>query len=526
MNDFERQSRQSADHETLSDEVAEEISHIPTEVMDIVDAPPLAPPAPLAPGEVRTVIMSLMLTMFLAALEQTIVATALPTLGRQFGDVSNLSWVITAYLLAATAVAPVFGTLSDIYGRRVMVIISLALFMVGSVLCAVAWSLPILILARGLQGIGGGGIMPVVQTVISDVVSPRERGQYQAYFSGVWVAGGILGPVLGGFFAEHLHWSMIFWINIPLGIAALALLLPNMKKLPVFHRRRKVDWLGGVLLMASAVAIMLVLTWGGNRFLWLSPIILSMIGAAVAFALFFVWHAGRAEEPFLPLPLLGGTVVPYAIAAGGCALGAIMGLTVHLPLYYEVVYHLSASQAGLALIPLAAISTCGAAIAGRTMARARRYKRVALIGTCLATVCGAALALTTLPLWGLLVLLSVFALGLGTTFPVSVVSLQNAVARAQIGTLTGAMNFFRALMASFTVAAFTAILLMALGADISLAGEHRGPVNSIASADMVAAFRFVFAAAALMMGCAAVCLLIMEERPLAGPATRPAELAE
>jgi EmrB/QacA subfamily drug resistance transporter len=526
MNDFERQSRRAAGQEILSDEIAEEISHIPTEVIDIADAPPLAPPAPLTASEVRTILMSLLLTMFLAALEQTIVATALPTLGRQFGDVSNLSWVITAYLLAATAVAPVFGTLSDIYGRRVMVIISLALFMAGSVLCAVAPSLPILILARGLQGLGGGGIMPVVQTVISDVVSPRERGQYQAYFSGVWVAGGILGPVLGGFFAEHLHWSMIFWINVPLGVAALVLLLPNMAKLPVFHRRRKVDWLGGILLMASAVVIMLVLTWGGNRFLWLSPTILSMVGGAIALALCFVWQAGRAEEPFLPLPLLGGTVVPYAIAAGGCALGAIMGLTVHLPLYYEVVYHLTASQAGLALIPLAAISTCGAAIAGRTMARSRRYKRVAIMGTCVATVCGIVLASTTLPLWGLLVLLSVFALGLGTAFPISVVSLQNAVARAQIGTLTGAMNFFRALMASFTVAAFTAILLMALGADISLAGEHRGPVSSIASADMVVAFRFVFGAAALMMACAAVCLLIMEERPLAGPATPPAELAE
>jgi len=526
MNDFERQSRRAAGQEILSDEIAEEISHIPTEVIDIADAPPLAPPAPLTASEVRTILMSLLLTMFLAALEQTIVATALPTLGRQFGDVSNLSWVITAYLLAATAVAPVFGTLSDIYGRRVMVIISLALFMAGSVLCAVAPSLPILILARGLQGLGGGGIMPVVQTVISDVVSPRERGQYQAYFSGVWVAGGILGPVLGGFFAEHLHWSMIFWINVPLGVAALVLLLPNMAKLPVFHRRRKVDWLGGILLMASAVVIMLVLTWGGNRFLWLSPTILSMVGGAIALALCFVWQAGRAEEPFLPLPLLGGTVVPYAIAAGGCALGAIMGLTVHLPLYYEVVYHLTASQAGLALIPLAAISTCGAAIAGRTMARSRRYKRVAIMGTCVATVCGIVLASTTLPLWGLLVLLSVFALGLGTAFPISVVSLQNAVARAQIGTLTGAMNFFRALMASFTVAAFTAILLMALGADISLAGEHRGPVSSIASSDMVVAFRFVFGAAALMMACAAVCLLIMEERPLAGPATPPAELAE
>ena len=483
----------------MADTIAEEISHLPTEVIDIGDAPPLAPPAPLAKDEVRTIVISLMLTMFLAALDQTIVATALPTIGRQFNDVNNLSWVITAYLLASTAVAPVFGTLSDIYGRRAMIIVSLSLFVAGSLLCAIAPNMPVLILARGLQGLGGGGIMPVVQTVISDVVSPRERGQYQAYFSSVWMAGGILGPVVGGVFAEHLHWSMIFWINLPLSLAALALLLPKMGKIPVYHRRRKVDWLGGILLMASAVVFMLVLTWGGNRYLWLSPLIMAMIGASAALVFAFVWHARNAEEPFLPLPLLGGTVVPYAMAAGGCALGAIVGLTVHLPLYYEVVYHLSASEAGLALIPLAAISTCGAAIAGRTMARARHYKRVAIVGTLVATVCGVALTLTTLPLWGLLVLLSFFSLGLGTAFPVSVVSLQNSVARPQIGTVTGAMNFFRALMASFTVAAFTAILLMALGADISLVGEHRGPVNSIPAADMIAAFRYVFGAAAALL---------------------------
>jgi MFS family permease len=280
-----------------------------------------------------------------------------------------------------------------------------------------------------------------------------------------------------------------------------------------------------VLLMASAVVFMLVLTWGGNRYLWLSPTIMAMIGASIALALAFMWHARKAEEPFLPLPLMGGTVVPYAMAAGGCALGAMLGLTVHLPLYYEAVYHLSASEAGLALIPVAAVSTGGAAIAGRTMARAKHYKRVAIIGTSVAALAGIALALTALPLWALLVLLSVFALGLGTAFPVSVVSIQNAVARWQVGTITGAMNFFRALMASFTVAAFTAILLMALGADISLVGEHRGPVNSIAATDMVAAFRYVFAAAAAMLACAALCMVLMEEKPLAGPAT-PAEMAE
>ena len=372
----------------MPEAIAGELARASAEIIDISDAPPIQPRAPLTPGEVRTILMSLMLTMFLAALDQTIVATALPTIGRQFRDVSSLSWVITAYLLASTAVAPVFGTLSDIYGRRAMIITAMSLFISVSILCALAPNMPVLIVARGLQGLGGGGILPIVQTVIADVVTPRERGQYQAYFSGVWMAAGIGGPILGGVFAEHLHWSMIFWINVPLGLTSLAMLLPKMGKIPVFHRKRKVDWLGGVLLMAAAVVFMLVLTWGGNRYLWLSPVIMAMVGSSVALALAFVWHVGNAEEPFLPLPLMGGTVVPYAMACGGFAMGAMLGLTVHLPLYYEVVYHLSASEAGLALIPLAAVSTGGAAIAGRAMARAKHYKRVAIIGTLMRGVGG------------------------------------------------------------------------------------------------------------------------------------------
>src|SRR5450631_4138932 len=305
MNKYERQSRDPADQETLPEAIADDLSRISPEVIELSDAPSIAPKAPLTQSEVRTILLSLMLTMFLAALDQTIVATALPTIGRQFHDVSSLSWVITAYLLASTAVAPVFGTLSDIYGRRAMIILALSLFIAGSILCALAPSMPVLILARGLQGLGGGGILPIVQTVISDVVTPRERGQYQAYFSGVWTAAGIGGPVLGGIFTEHLHWSMIFWINVPLGLASLALLLPKMAKIPAFHRKRQLDWLGGLLLMASAVIFMLVLTWGGNRYLWLSPVIMAMVGASVALALAFVWHAGNTDEQFLPLPLMG-----------------------------------------------------------------------------------------------------------------------------------------------------------------------------------------------------------------------------
>jgi MFS family permease len=268
-----------------------------------------------------------------------------------------------------------------------------------------------------------------------------------------------------------------------------------------------------------------VLTWCGNRYLWLSPTIIAMIGASVALTFAFVWHASRADEPFLPLSLMGGTVVPYAMICGGCAMGAMLGLTVYLPLYYEGVYHLSASEAGMALIPLAAISTFGAAIAGRTMARATHYKWVAITGTIIAAVTAAAMMFAPMPLWLLLVLLSIFALGLGTAFPVSTVSSQNAVARSQVGTITGATNFFRALMASFTVAIFSAILLAALGPDVSLSGEYRGAASSASATDMIVAFRYVFGAAALMMIVASVCMALMEERPLAGPAQSP-ELME
>jgi len=519
MNKCQRQ-RQSADQDTLPEPISTKLSEPSGRVVALNSAPPLAAQLPLTKSQIRTIVLSLLLTMFLAALNQTIVATSLPTIGRQFQDVSSLSWVITAYLLASTAVAPAFGTLSDIYGRRAMIITSLSLFTVGSSLCALAPSLPVLILARALQGLGGGGIIPIVQTVISDVVTPRERGQYQAYFSAVWTTAGICGPVLGGLFSEHLHWSMVFWINVPLAAAALALLLPQMGKIPVYHRRRKVDWFGGILLMASAVVFMLALNWGGNRFSWLSPTMLAMLGACIALALTFIWHARRADEPFLPLSLIRGKVVPYAITAGSCAMGAMTALTVHMPLYYEVVYDLSASQAGLALIPLAVSSTFGSGFAGRTLMYAKHYKRIAIVGTSIAALSGAALALTTLPLWGTLLLLAVFALGLGTTYPVSIVSLQNSVARAHVGTATGAMNFFRALMSSLTVAAFAAILLMSLGTDISTAGKHGGAVNAIAAADMIAAFRYLFGAAGVLLGCGSLCLIALEERPLAGPAPR------
>ena len=477
----------------------------------------------LTPAELRPLLAGLMVAMFLAALDQTIVAIALPTIGRQFNDMSNLSWIVTAYLLSGTAVAPLFGTLSDIFGRRIMIVIALGIFVAGSVLCALAPNMLTLILARFLQGIGGGGIIPVVQTIIADAISPKERGEYQAYFSGVWLAAGLSGPLLGGVITEYLHWSAIFWINVPLTAVALAVLLPRMHRLPVNHRRRKVDLIGGALLMSSAVVILLVLTWGGVRYPWSSSAIVAMICGAAALLAAFVWHAERTSEPFLPLRLLGGSVVPFAILAGGLTVGCLLGLTVYLPMFYEVVYQLSASEAGLALLPLVALSVPGSWVAGRVMVRRHRYLWISVSGGALAAVCFGTLAFADLmSLWLFLLVLSVGSLGVGPMFSTTMATMQNAVARSQIGTATGAMNYARALMSSFAVAGFTAILMAALGAgaagrdDIDLARELSG-------AEAMAAFRYIFAAAGLMMAGAALSMALMEERPLAGPERDPAD---
>ncbi len=504
----------------------DDLAAITGEAIRIEDSEP-AIRASLPHSEALPIVLSLLCNLFLTALDQTIVATALPTIGVQFHDVSNLSWVITAYLLSSTAVAPVYGALADIYGRRAMIITANVLFLIGSVLCALAPNLLILILARGLQGIGGGGILPLVQTLIADVVTPRDRGRYQGYISIVWVTAGIGGPILGGVFAQHLHWSMIFWINLPIGVGSLMLLLPRLRKIPDFHRRRKLDWLGGLLLMTSAVVFLLALTWGGHKFAWLSPTILGMIGSAFVLMAAFVVHARTTEEPFLPLPLISGPVVPYSMVAGGCAMGAMIGMIVHLPIYYEGVFQLTASEAGIALIPLVAVSVFGAWNSGRYMAATGRYKWAAFSGALVATCCLVLMAvLATGPLWVLLTLLAILALGIGTCFPISVVSIQNAVPRSQVGTATGAMNFFRSLMSSFSVAVFTAILLAAIGQDIPI-GEGAGGAHGVASADMITGFRFIFLAAAFLMAMAALLFALMEERPLAGgkpsPATTMAE---
>jgi EmrB/QacA subfamily drug resistance transporter len=476
---------------------------------------------PLDQAGVRTIVMGILLAMFLGALDQTIVATALPTIGLDLKDVNSLSWVVTAYLLTATAVTPLYGKLSDIHGRRLMLLVSIGIFVVGSIGCALAPTMSILILARGLQGLGGGGLLSLAQTIVGDVVPPIERGRYQGYIGTVFAASSIGGPVLGGFFAEHLHWSLIFWINLPLGLVAFLMTNNVLKRLPRHARRRhKLDIVGAAMMMVATITLLLALTWGGTRYAWSSLPIAGLLLASAVIAAIFVIHLLTTREPFLPLPVLFNPVVGVGTASVTCVFGTMVALTVFVPLYYEVVLGLSAGQSGLALMPQLAGTVIGSTLTGRAMVTVRRYKRMPVVGLLMAIAALAVVAIKPagLPLPVVSAVLGVAGLGIGSVFPITTVSIQNAVRPYQLGTATGVMNFFRSLGGALMVSAFGAIVLGGAGgaqnAGVTL--EALAAAVGRSGGDLAMVFRWVFFAAACCLAVGFACLLAMEERPLRG----------
>jgi EmrB/QacA subfamily drug resistance transporter len=485
--------------------------------------PPPSGPQPgrwvLDHGEIRTIVLGLMLAMFLAALNQTIVATALPTIGRDFRDFELLPWVVTAYLLTSTVVAPLYGKLSDIYGRRAMMLASIGIFIAGSAACAAAPDMIMLILGRGLQGIGGGGILPLAQAILADAVAPRERGRYQAYMGSVWITAGLGGPVLGGILAEHFHWSVVFWLNVPVGLVAAFMSHRHLKRLPRHDHKHRLDLVGAGLMMAASIPLLLALTWGGTRYPWLSPPIAALVAAAAVLSLLFAWRLTRAPEPFLPLPILANPVMRMGSLCTSSSQGVVIGLTIFLPLYFEVVHKFSASDAGLALIPIVVMSTPGSILAGRGMMSLDHYKRVPLI--CLSCSIVALSLLVwkpAMPPLAVAAVLTVVAFGIGTTYPVGTVSIQNAVSRYQVGAAMGAMNFFRGLAAAFIVAAMGAIVLAGLGVTVERGGgtaSVTGATNAL-GVDQAHVFRGVFALGVLCLVVSLIALIRMEERPLRG----------
>ena len=471
------------------------------------------PPAYLEHAAARRIIVGVLLTMLLAALDQVMVATALPTIAASLGDIDNMSWVVTANLLCATAITPLYGKLSDIYGRRTMMLIAIGVYATGSLACALAPTMLALILARALQGLGGGGLMPLVQTIIGDVASPRDRPRYQAYTSSTFILSTVGGPLLGGFIAQHLHWSWIFWLNLPL--CALAYLLTNnvLRQLPRHDRPHALDVLGGVLMVGAAIALMLALTWGGRRYAWVSLQVIGLFAASAGLWVLFAWRLMTAGEPFIPLSVLRDGAMRVGTAASFFAVGVVIALTIILPLYAQLALGLSVSESAWSIIALQGAATLSSVVGGRLLVRFAHYKRVPLVGLLISIAAFVPLALapTGFSPAAALGLIALAGFGLGPTFPFTIVVVQNAVALHQLGIATGTMNFFRALGSTFIVTGFGAIVLA--GAP-SIRGASAGAV--LAGTDAAEAFRWVFAATILCLVIALACILVLKERPLRG----------
>jgi EmrB/QacA subfamily drug resistance transporter len=481
----------------------------------------------LSEGEIRAIIGGIVLAMFLGALDQTIVATALPTIGRELGDAELIPWVVTGYLIAATAVTPLYGKFSDIHGRRFALLTAISAFIIGSLACALAPNMISLIIARAVQGLGGGGLISLAQTIIADVVPPKERGKYQAYIAGVFLTASVMGPALGGVIAQFLHWSVIFWVNLPLGLFALWMSYSTLRHLPRNERPHKLDIPGAAIMVCATVALMLALSSGGNAYAWLSPQVIGLLGLSVLLWLGFTARLLTASEPLIPLSIFRNQVVRMGVLAAAFGMGTYIGLTIYMPVYFETVWGLSAANSGLALLPLMLGTVTGATFSGRMMARVKHYKRLPMVGVSMAVVSTAVLAVYAieLPFWGVEVILALISFGLGTLLPVSTVSIQNAVAVHQLGTVTGAMGFFRQLGGALMVAALGAIVLGGLGGDgPGAARALRGGEIGVAPEDIANAFRWAFAAATVTLACALACIIRMEELPLqGGPVEGPRE---
>ena len=473
--------------------------------------------APLSEGEKNAIIGGVLLSMLLAALDQTIVAPAMPTMARLLGHAEYLPWIVTGYLLTATAVAPLYGKISDVYGRRPTVYAAILIFLAGSLVSAMAPNMLVLIVGRAIQGAGGGGLFALAQTVIGDLVPPRERARYTAWISGTWAVASIAGPLLGGTFAEHLHWSLIFWINIPLGLVAMAMINKPLKKLPIAAKHHRIDGLGALLLVAATALLLLALNWGGSEYPWLSREILGLLACSAVIWSFFALRLLRAAEPLVSLEVLGNPIVLAGTLSMFLLQAANIGLAVYLPVYLQSILGLSASASGTAMLGLMLGTVAGATLSGRTIQRFVHYKRIAMIGVTFAILCLGVLSLVAghASLLIVEILTTCVGLGSGTTFPVATVSVQNAVDQAHLGVATGVLTFLRSLGSALGVAVLGAV---ALGYGLPLASEG---VQAASAAVEAAAFVMIFLTAAAMLLMALVALGLMPEKPLRGHPAAP-----
>ncbi|MDG4894730.1 MDR family MFS transporter [Mesorhizobium sp. WSM4976] len=475
--------------------------------------------APLmSESEKNAIIGGVLLSMLLAALDQTIVAPALPTIARALGHAEYLPWIVTGYLLTATAMSPLYGKISDVYGRRAIIYAAILIFLFGSLVSALAPNMLVLVIGRAIQGAGGGGLFALAQTVIGDLVPPRERARYAAWISGTWAVASVAGPLLGGVFAEHLHWSLIFWINLPIGFLAMAIINNPLKKLPIPAKHHRIDGLGAVLLVVATALLLLALSWGGSTYPWFSSEILGLVACSAVVWAFFALRLLKAAEPLISLDVLGNRIVLAGTLSMFLLQAANIGASVYLPVYLQSVVGLSVAESGTAMLGLMLGTVAGAAFSGRMIARFVHYKRIAMAGISLAIVCIGVLSAIAghASLLEVEMLTTLIGLGSGTTFPVSTISVQNAVDRAHLGVATGVLTFLRTLGGALGVAMLGAV---ALGYGLPLAAEGSQTHIQLTSATP---FVMIFLTAGVTLVLALIALALMPEKPLRGHDEQPA----
>ena len=436
----------------------------------------------------RWILGALMLTMLLAALDQTIVSTALPTITSDLGGLNQLSWVVTAYLLASTASTPIWGKISDLHGRKLMLQISIVVFVIGSMLAGLSQNMTELIATRAIQGIGGGGLMVLVMAVIADLIPPRDRGRYAGLFGAVFGISSVVGPLLGGWFTQHLSWRWIFYINVPLGVAAF-IILGAVLHLHNKHERKPIDWLGSALMVIGVCLLLMVTVWGGKEYDWVSPQIIGMAVAGVGFLVWFVYHELRVEEPIVPMTLFSNKVFRVSSVIGFMVGFAMFGSIVYLSIYFQVVRGATPTEAGLMLLPLMVGILLTSILSGQLISRMGRYKIFPIIGTALAAI--GIFMMSRLgvdaPFWYAALAMFVLGAGLGNVMQVLVLAVQNTIEPKQMGAATSGSTFFRSIGGSFGTAFFGAVWTARLSAEISNAfpgadgSQISGATSSITS---------------------------------------------
>ena len=418
--------------------------------------------------QIMVILSGLMTGMLLAALDQTIVSTALPTIVGDLGGLQHLSWVVTAYLLASTASTPLYGKISDLYGRKPVFRFAIVVFLIGSALAGLSTQMWELIGARAIQGLGAGGLMALAFAIIGDVIPPRQRGRYQGYFGAVFAVSSVAGPLLGGFFVEHLSWHWIFFINIPLGIVALVVTDRALHGLRHVRREHSIDYLGAVLLVTGVSTLLLGMVNGGEAG-WTSPEIIGLLGGGLVLSGIFIWWESHAAEPILPLRLFHNRI--FSVSSGiGFSIGfAMFGAIVFLPLYLQIVRGGSPTQSGLELLPLMAGLFTASVISGRRITTTGRYKRFPIAGTAITAV-GLAL-LSTLgsdtPYWQTALFMLALGVGIGLVMQVIVLAMQNSVDPRDMGVATSSATFFRSLGGTFGTALFGTILTNRLASELA-----------------------------------------------------------